>query len=99
MSLSQRILQIWNTSQFKAPNVPLIYHDNQYMATVDDSTNFFRFMSADGQIFVALSTRCQIQGPGIYVCTKIDPILCSPVPGLQYGRDIFVLNNIAPLIA
>jgi hypothetical protein len=82
-----------------------VFSENEYMVTVDDSGVFLRFMSADGQIFVALNTHCQIGKPdvrvgdGVYVCTKLDPILCSPTPGIEYARDIFVLNNIAPLVA
>jgi hypothetical protein len=104
MSLSQYISQIWAQSQYVPPQIPLIIHDNEYMAIIDDSQPFLRFMSSDGQIFLALNTNCQIAQPditignAIYMCTKIDPILCSPTRGPGSSRDIFVLNNIAPLL-
>lgn len=105
MSLSQRVLQVWATSQYLAPRVPLIFYENEYMATVDDSGIFFRFMSTDGSIFVALNRNCQANtapatvGDTVYVCTKVDPILCSPSTGPESIRDIFVLNHIVPLLA
>lgn len=104
MSLSQQILQIWARSQYQPPRVPLIFYENEYMATVEDIGTFLRFMSMDGQIFLALNTNCQVGKPDasigteIYVCTKVDPILCSPTTGPESLRDIFVLNNIAPLL-
>lgn len=105
MSLSQRILQVWTLSPYPPPKVPLIFYEEEYMATVDDSETFLRFMSVDGQIFLALNTNCQLGKPtadigeSVYVCTKVDPILCAPVPGPSSVRDFFVLNNIAPLLA
>jgi hypothetical protein len=104
MSLSQRILQIWTASSYSPPKILLIFNDNQYMATIDDSGPFLRFMSSDGQIFLSLNTHCRVGNPdqkngdAIYLCTKLDPILCSPTHGLEYSRDLFVLNNIAPLV-
>lgn len=105
MSLSQHILGIWANSQYPPPRIPLIYNENQYMVTVDDTGIFLRFMSSDGQIFMAINRNCQTAksdptiGTEVYICTKVDPILCSPTPGLEHARDIFVLKNIAPLIA
>lgn len=104
MSLSAKILQIWSTSLYTAPTVPLIYNDNEYLATVEDSDIFLRFMSADGQIFLALNNKCQLVKPpptignNVYVCTKVDAISCSPTSGPQTARDLFVLNKIAPLL-
>ena len=113
MSLSQRILKIWRQSQYLPPRVPLLFYDNEYMAVVDDTQSFLRFISSDGQIFLALNTHCQISkidepyfpgkpattvGDTIYVCSKIDPILCSPTSGPESIKDIFVLNYITPLL-
>lgn len=104
MSLSQRIYQVWETYQYKPPTVPLIFYENEYMATVDDSGRFIRFMSSDGQIFLALNTHCQIGKPdptigdAVYVCGKVSPILCSPTSGPENIRDLFVLNNVSPLL-
>lgn len=104
MSLSDHILQIWASSPYNPPQVPLIYHEDEYMITVDDSDVFLRFMSPDGQIFMALSNKCQLGQPTadigdqVYMCDKLDPILCAPVPGPKSGRDFFVMNNIAPLL-
>jgi len=104
MSLSKRILDIWNSSSFPTPKVPLIFYDNEYMATIDDSETFFRFMSSDGQIFLAINNNCQYGKPDsnigdvVYVCSKVDPILCSPTPGPNSYKDNFVLKNIAPLL-
>jgi len=56
-------------------------------------------------IFLALNTNCQLGKPdvtigdAIYVCKKVDPILCSPTGGPASIKDLFVLNNIAPLLA
>lgn len=104
MSLSQYILKIWSQSQYEPPVIPLIFHENQYMATVEDSQTFLRFISSDGQIFLALNTNCQIGQPDpsigdtIYMCSKVDPILCSPTKGPDSIKDLFVLNNIAQLL-
>ena len=104
MSLSQRIYQVWSSSQYNPPQIPLIYYDNEYMATVDDSETFIRFMSSDGQIFLALNNYCQLGNPppiigdNVYVCSKVSPILCSPTSGPTSTRDVFVLNNITPLL-
>lgn len=104
MSLSQRIYQVWSSSQYNPPKVPLIYYDNEYMATVEDSEIFLRFMSSDGQIFLALNNYCQIGqadpsiGDSVYVCSKVSPILCSPTTGPESVRDLFVLNNITQLL-
>lgn len=104
MSLSQRILDIWGSSSFTPPNIQLIFNENEYMAVIEDSEDFLRFMSSDGQIFIALSKNCQHAksnptiGDNVYVCTKVDPILCSPIHGPHNEKDIFVLNNIAPLL-
>jgi len=107
MSLSQRILERWKSSQYinNVPQVPLIYEDGEYMIIVDDSQTFIRFMSLDGQVFLALRQNCQyarpdpIYGDFVYMCTKVDPILCSPTGGPDGVRDMFVLNNIVPLFA
>ena len=107
MSLSQRIYQIWNKSQHSPPKIPLIFYENEYMAVVDDSGAFIRFVSPDGQIFLALNTYCQLIQPdssprslldNIYVCNKVTPILCSPTGSPKDNRDFFVLNNIIPLL-
>ena len=104
MSLSQQVLQIWTRSGYQPPSVPLIFYENEYMATVDDTGTFLRFISSDGQIFLALNTNCQLAKPDddigdtIYFCKKVDPILCAPVKGPEYVKDLFVLNNIAPLL-
>jgi hypothetical protein len=104
MSLSQRIIQVWLASGYTPPKIPLIFYENEYMITVDDSGLFLRFMSSDGQIFLALNQNCQLGTPDItvgnsvYVCSKVDPILCSPSKGPNGIRDIFVLNNITPLL-
>ena len=104
MSLSQRIIQIWATSPYNPPHTPLIYYEGEYMATVDDTQTFLRFMSSDGQIFLALNQNCQLAQPdptigdAVYYCTKVDPILCSPTKGPDSIKDLFVLNNIAPLL-
>jgi len=105
MSFSQRIIAVWTSSIYPAPKVPLIFYEGEYMATVDDSDNFLRFMSAGGQIFLALNTNCQYGKPDpaigdvVYMCSKVDPILCSPTRGPNSNKDIFVLKNIAPLLA
>lgn len=99
MSIAQRIMAVWNStngSLHTAPNIPLILNDNQYMAVIDDSTNFIRFMSVDGQIFLALN--CPLGGDNFYICPKVNPILYSPTGGPNNSKDIFVLNNIIPLL-
>ena len=104
MSLSQQIQQIWLASPHRAPRVPLIYHDNEYMITVDDTGPFLRFMSADGQIFLSLNRNCQIGIPDVtvgnevYMCAKVDPILCSTTGGPLNAKDVFVVNNLLYLI-
>lgn len=104
MSLSQQIIDIWTASPYPPPKIPLIFHENEYMATVSDNETFLRFISVDGQIFVALNGNCQSGKPhesignSIYICSKVDPILCSPTGGPGSARDIFVLNNITPLL-
>jgi hypothetical protein len=104
MSLSDRLLQVWKSANLIPPRVPLFYHDNQYMATIDDSSQLLRFMSVDGQIFVALNTNCQYGQPDpsigqqVYMCTKVTPILCSPTHGPESFRDLFVMNNIVPYL-
>lgn len=104
MSLSEQILRVWALSQYTPPAIPLIYYNNEYMLTVDDSNTFLRFMSVDGQVFLALNTNCQLGEPpvrvgdSVYVCNKVDPILCGPTEGPGSERDWFVLNNITPLL-
>ena len=104
MSLSHRVLQIWSSSIHTPPTIPLIFYDNEYMATVDDSGPFLRFMSIDGQIFLALNQNCHHAnadptiGDTVYLCTKVDPILCSPTSGPNSIKDLFVLNKITPLL-
>lgn len=102
MSLTDRLLQIWRTSPHIPPRVPLFYHDHEYMATIDDSGALLRFMSTDGQIFIALNQNCQYGqgdptiGPQVYMCTRITPILCGPTHGPESHRDLFVMNSILP---
>lgn len=104
MSLSEHIFQVWAASTYTPPTIPLIYNENEYMVTIDDTGAFLRFMSTDGQIYLALNTKCQLGKPdptignSVYVCTKLDPILCSPTTGIVSFRDLFVLNNIVPLL-
>lgn len=101
MSLSEQISDIWIRAGYAPPNVKLIYHENEYMIVIDDSTSFLRFMSTDGQIFIALNRKCQIGSntqDEVYVCDKVDAILCSPVKGPGSDRDFFVLANIIPLL-
>ena len=103
-NLSQRIFQVWAGARYNPPVVPLIYYNEEYMAIINDSEQFIRFMSSDGQIFLALNSICQIATPdprignNVYVCTRVTPILCSPTKGLEGTRDLFVLNNIVPLL-
>ena len=105
MSLSQQIINIWASSPYSPPKIPLIFYENEYMATVSDIDTFLRFISVDGQIFVALNINCQVGKPDpsigdtVYVCSKIDPILCSPSGGPDSIKDVFVLNKITPLLA
>jgi len=105
MSLSQYILQIWSSSPYTPPKIPLIFYENEYMITVDDSQTFLRFMSSDGQIFLALNKNCYTVKPdatigdAVYICNKVDPILCSPTTGPNNLRDLFVLNNIASVLS
>lgn len=104
MSLSQQIINIWTASPYSPPKIPLIFHENQYMATVSDTDTFLRFISVDGQIFLALNFNCKQAAPdpsignSVYICSKVDPILCSPTSGPDNARDIFVLNKIIPLL-
>jgi len=104
MSLLQRIHQVWVASSYTPPKIELIFYEGGFMATVDDSGTFLRFIAIDGQIFLALNQNCQLikpapsVGDNIYFCTKVDPILCSPTGGPNGARDIFVLNNIIPLL-
>ena len=101
MSLSQQILQIWTDSSYDPPTVQLIYYEGDYMVTIDDSETFLRFMSSDGQIYLALNKNCQqseVDSTIVYFCDKLDPILCSPTKGPETSRDMFVLNNIIPLL-
>lgn len=104
MSLSQQILRVWSFSQYDPPAIPLIFYDNEYMLTIDDSQTFLRFMAADGQIFLSLRNYCQLGEPpasvgdSVYMCEKVDPILCGPIDGPGSDRDWFVLNNIVPLL-
>lgn len=102
--LSQYIGSIWEKSSYTPPAVSLLYNDGEFMAVVDDSENFIRFMSADGQIFVSLNTNCtpnpskNIPLESVYLCSKVDAILCSPTEGPNSSRDLFVLKNIVPLL-
>ena len=104
MSLSQQINNIWASSYYPPPAIPLIFYGGEYMATVSDNETFLRFMSVDGQVFVALNTNCQhgqpdpTIGDSVYICSKVDPILCSPTGGPSGVRDMFVLNKIIPLL-
>jgi hypothetical protein len=104
MALSQRIIEVWRASNYGPPAVPLIYHENQYMATIADEGAFVRFMKLDGSILMALSQRCQQGQPDptigttVYVCGQVTPILCAPSGGPEGARDLFVLNNIIPLL-
>lgn len=105
-TISDSILSLWNTSNYSPPSIPVIYSDNEYMAVIEDSGDFIRFMSSDGQIFLTLNqnNNCQlavpdqIVGTHVYFCEKITPILCSPTAGVNGDRDFFVLNNIVPLL-
>ena len=103
MSLSQRISQVWQGSNYTPPRIPLIFHENEYMATIDDSGTFIRFMAHDGQIFLSMNKNCSLStiytGDSVYVCTKVDPILCSPTGGPNDVKDLFVMNKIAPMLA
>jgi hypothetical protein len=104
MSLSQHILEIWEKSMHIPPKIPLIFYENEYMVTIDDSGVFLRFASSDGQIFLSLNQNCQIATPditignNIYLCTKIDPVLCSPSVGIKSVRDLFVLNKVIAIL-
>lgn len=104
MSLSARIIEVWKTSNYPIPKVPLIYHENEYMATIADEGAFVRFMSLDGTIIMALSQRCDLGQPdptvgtSVYVCKQVTPILCGPAGGPEGPRDLFVMNNIIPLL-
>lgn len=104
MSLSDKIISIWNNSIYDPPYVPLLYHNNEYMATISDNNLFIRFISIDGQIFSALKIHFQLGNPdpsigqNVYMCAKINPILCSPQSCPENSRDLFVLNNIACLL-
>jgi len=104
MSLTDDILNIWNQSVYTPPSVPLLYYNNEYMAVVDDNDVFLRFISVDGQVYVALNNHCDYInsdksiGPGVYICEPITPILCAPLKGPEGHRDFFVLNNIIPLL-
>lgn len=48
MSLSDQIQQVWAISAYPSPKIHLIFYNDEYMATVDDSENFLRFISIDG---------------------------------------------------
>lgn len=104
MSVSTRVLEVWRTSNYPPPTIPLIYHDNQYMATISDQGDFVRFMGLDGGIWMALSKRCQqgqpdpTIGTAVYICVQVTPILCAPTGGPEGDRDLFVLNSILPLL-
>lgn len=90
----------WVNSGFVAPKIPYVYYDGEYMAVIDDSTQFIRFMDKEGQIYMAYNAYCNVPAGNnnIYQCQKVDPILCAPVPGLDYAKDTFVLQNIIPTL-
>lgn len=105
MSLEQRILEKWASSGYAPPKIPLLFVPNEYMAVIDDSGIFFRLMSTDGQILLAINRYCSLNSAppsvaaNVYVCEKLDPVLCSPSSGPSGDKDRFVLNNIIPLLS
>lgn len=105
MSLSERINRIWSSSAYEAPVVPLTYYDNEVFATIEDTGLLWRFMGHDGQVYTALASHCKTipsydaaLGVNVHTCADMTVIMCSPAPGIENARDVFVLNNIAPLL-
>ena len=106
MSLEQHILTVWQQqSYYPIPELPLIHYAGEYMATIDDTQDFVRFMNAGGQIFLTLRKNIYLAKPPdlaignvVYACDKAYPILCGPSHGSEEERDNFVLNNIAYML-
>lgn len=105
VSLEQQIIFSWQKSGFRVPNIVLIYYYNEYMAVINDTSNLIRFMSTDGQVFMALRSKCQYARPSseyigtiTYVCSKAHPILCGPSTSSNNREDTFVLDQIIPLL-
>lgn len=101
MDLGERILEIWEESEFPPPTVLLVQHEDNLLAVVDDSDTFFRFIGRNGQVYLALNRNCSritINDGEAYSCKRIDPVLCSPSTGPDGPRDNFVLDQIIPLI-
>lgn len=106
MSLTDRIMQIWHASNHTPPMVPLAYHDEDLLLTIEDSGPIWRFLAVDGQVYSAVGAACKIRnprdanlGPQAYVCTGLTIVMCSPSSGPHGARDMFVLNNIVPLVS
>lgn len=105
MSLTERVNRIWASSAYTPPAVPLAYYDNEVFATIDDTGLLWRFLSHDGQVYTALANHCTTipsydpaLGANIHTCTGMTVIMCSPGKDVADARDVFVLNNIAPLL-
>lgn len=103
MDLEEQIKQIWKDSNFIIPKVFIIYYEKQYMAVINDSTDFIRFIRSSSEVYLAINKYCQLEfdkniGMDIYVCKKAVPILCSPFPGKAGILDNFVLGTITPML-
>lgn len=103
MDLEEQIKNIWQNSNFITPKVFIIYFEKQYMAVINDSTNFIRFIRSSSEVYLAIDKYCEIEfdkniGMDIYVCKKAVPILCSPFPGKPGILDNFVLGSITPIL-
>ena len=96
MSVSDEILDIWKNSNYESPVIPLLFFDGDLMVVISDSESFIRFMTLDGQVYLALSRNSEVitaeTGEDVYFCSKAYPILCSPTE----SKDLFVLNKIIP---
>ena len=100
MSLSENLLEIWGQSQYQPPEIPLLFYDGDLMVVISDSGAFIRFMSIDGQVYLALNKNCEVvvsKTEDVYSCYSGYQILCSPST-IQDNRDLFVLNKIIPLL-
>lgn len=93
MSTNSELLKIWNFSGHQPPKVQLILVEGELLPVISDSEGFVKYMSLNGQVYLALKDSCEVKKK-VYLLRG----LSSPVNTLE-GRDMFVLNKLLSYLA
>ena len=95
--LNNNITELWQKTDYVAPNINLVYYEGRYIATSSDTGPYLRFI--DNQcVYTILKSKCEVaktvKGHYIYQCYST-PVIKVHEGKVAGARDKFVLQTVA----